>query len=338
MWVSEKIGGQMKRRDFVKFLGATAAGWTFAASAQQITRMRRIGALMNIAEDDPQSITWASAFRRGLEEQGWTLDVDLHIEYRWANNENLYRRFAQELIALAPDVVLAVSGSSASALQEVTRTIPIVFIGTSDPVNRRLIASMEQPGGNITGFIEFELSIGGKWLELLKQIAPSVTRVAVVRDPTRLAWRGLLTAIEKAAPSFGLEVNPIDARDVTEMERIITTFAGGSNGGLIVTPSAFSAIFRERIIALAARHKLPAIYYSRFFVTDGGLISYAPDTIDQYSRAAGYIDRILKGEKPADMPVQAPTKFDLVINLNTAQRIDLTVPAGVLAAADQVIK
>ena len=338
MWVSEKIGGQMKRRDFVKFLGATAAGWTFAASAQQITRMRRIGALMNIAEDDPQSITWASAFRRGLEEQGWTLDVDLHIEYRWANNENLYRRFAQELIALAPDVVLAVSGSSASALQEVTRTIPIVFMGTSDPVNRRLIASMEQPGGNITGFIEFESSIGGKWLELLKQIAPSVTRVAVVRDPTRLAWRGLLTAIEKAAPSFGLEVNPVDARDVTEMERIITTFAGGSNGGLIVTPSAFSAIFRERIIALAARHKLPAIYYSRFFVTDGGLISYAPDTIDQYSRAAGYIDRILKGEKPADMPVQAPTKFDLVINLNTAQRIDLTVPAGVLAAADQVIK
>ena len=175
MWVSEKIGGQMKRRDFVKFLGATAAGWTFAASAQQITRMRRIGALMNIAEDDPQSITWASAFRRGLEEQGWTLDVDLHIEYRWANNENLYRRFAQELITLAPDVVLAVSGSSASALQEVTHTIPIVFIGTSDPVNRRLIASMEQPGGNITGFIEFELSIGGKWLELLKQIAPSVT-------------------------------------------------------------------------------------------------------------------------------------------------------------------
>ena len=250
----------MKRRDFIKLLGGTVAGWPFSASAQQITRMRRIGALMNIAEDDPQSITWASAFRRGLEEQGWTLDVNLQIEYRWANNENLYRRFAQELIALAPDVVLAVSGSSATALQEVTRTIPIVFMGTSDPVNRRLIASMEQPGGNITGFIEFEFSIGGKWLELLKQIAPSVTRVAVVRDPTRLAWRGLLTAIEKAAPSFGLEVNPVDARDVTEMEHIITTFAGGSNGGLIVTPSAFSAIFRERIIALAARHKLPAIY------------------------------------------------------------------------------
>ena len=242
------------------------------------------------------------------------------------------------MIALAPDVVLAVSGSSATALQEVTRTVPIVFMGTSDPVNRRLIASMEQPGGNITGFIEFESSIGAKWLELLKQIAPSVTRVAVVRDPTRFAWRGLLTAIEKAAPSFSVEVNPVDARDVTEMERIITTFAGGSNGGLIVTPSAFSAIFREQIIALAARHKLPAIYFSRFFVTDGGLISYAPDPIDQYSRAAGYVDRILKGEKPADMPVQAPTKFELVINNSTAQGIDLTIPAGVLAVADQVIK
>ena len=325
----------MERRDFIKLLGGAAAGWAFSASAQPITRMRRIGALMNIAQDDPQSITWASAFRRGLEVQGWTLDVDLQIEYRWANNENLYRRFAQELIALAPDVVLAVSGSSATALQEVTRTVPIVFMGTSDPVNRRLIASMEQPGGNITGFIEFESSIGAKWLELLKQIAPSVTRVAVVRDPTRFAWRGLLTAIEKAAPSFSVEVNPVDARDVTEMERIITTFAGGSNGGLIVTPSAFSAIFREQIIALAARHKLPAIYFS---VTDGGLISYAPDPIDQYSRAAGYVDRILKGEKPADMPVQAPTKFELVINLSTAQGIDLTIPAGVLAVADQVIK
>jgi putative ABC transport system substrate-binding protein len=211
-------------------------------------------------------------------------------------------------------------------------------MGTSDPVNRRLIASMDQPGGNITGFVEFESSIGGKWLEWLKQIAPGMTRVAVVRDPTRFAWRGLLAAIEKAAPSFSVEVNPVDARDITEMERIITTFAASSNGGLIVTPSAFSAIFRERIIALAARHKLPAIYFSRFFVTDGGLISYAPDTIDQYRRAAGYIDRILKGEKPADMPVQGPTKFELVVNLRSAQVIDLTVPASVLAAADDVIK
>ena len=328
----------MRRREFIKLLGGTAAGWPLAARAQQPVRMRRIGALMNIAENDLQSTVWASAFERGLEERGWTLGGNMQIEYRWANNENLYRKFAQELATLTPDVILAVSGSSATALQEVTRTIPIVFMGTSDPVNRRLIASMEQPGGNFTGFIEFEPSIGGKWLELLKQIAPSVTRVAVIRDPGRFSWRALLTAIEKAAPSFSVEVSPVDARDGTEMERIITTFASSPNGGLIVTPNAFSAIFRERIITLAARHKLPAIYFSRFFVTDGGLISYAPDTIDQYHRAAGYVDRILKGEKPADMPVQAPTKFELVVNLRTAQMIGLTIPAGVLSIADHVIK
>ena len=328
----------MRRREFIKILGGAAAGWPLAARAQQPERMRRIGALMNIAENDLQSTVWASAFERGLEERGWTLGGNMQIEYRWANNENLYRKFAQELVALTPDVILAAGGSSASALQEVTRTIPIVFMGTSDPVNRRLIASMEQPGGNFTGFIEFEPSIGGKWLELLKQIAPSVTRVAVIRDPGRFSWRALLTAIEKAAPSFSVEVSPVDARDGTEMERIITTFASSPNGGLIVTPNAFSAIFRERIITLAARHKLPAIYFSRFFVTDGGLISYAPDTIDQYHRAAGYVDRILKGEKPADMPVQAPTKFELVVNLRTAQVIGLTIPAGVLSIADHVIK
>jgi ABC-type uncharacterized transport system substrate-binding protein len=326
----------MRRREFIKLLGGTAAGWPLAARAQQ--PMRRIGALMNIAENDLQSTIWASAFERGLKERGWTPRDNLQIEYRWANNENLYRRFAQELVALTPDVILAVSGSSASALQEATRTIPIVFMGTSDPVNRRLIASMEQPGGNITGFIEFESSIGAKWLELLKQIAPRVTRVAVVRDPTRLSWRGLLTAIERAAPSFSVEVIPIDARDGTEMERTLTTFASSTNGGLIVTPSAFSAIFGGRIIALAARHKLPAIYFNQFFVTDGGLLSYAPDTIDQYHRAAGYIDRILKGEKPADMPVQAPTKYQMVINLRTAKALDLTVPPTLLASADEVIK
>ena len=214
----------------------------------------------------------------------------------------------------------------------------IVFMGTSDPVNRRLIASMEQPGGNLTGFIEFESSIGGKWLQLLKQIAPSVTRVAILRDPTRFAWRALQTAIEKAAPLFGVEASAIDARGAMEMERFLTTFASSPNGGLIVTPSAFSAIFRERIIALAAGHKLPAIYFSRYFVIDGGLISYGPDTIDQFRRAAGYVDRILKGEKPADMPVQAPTKFELVINRRAARGIDLAIPAGVLANADHVIK
>ena len=269
----------MRRREFIKLLGGTAAGLPFAAHAQQ-PRIRRIGALMNIRENDPQSIAWALAFERGLKEWGWTLGHNLQIEYRWAHNDNLYRRFALELATLTPDVVLAVGGSSASALQEVTRTIPIVFVGTSDPVNRGLIASMKQPGANITGFIEFEPYIGAKWLELLKQIAPSVTRVAVVRDPARFSWRGLLTAIESAAPSFSVEVTPVDPRDGTDMERTLTTFARSSNGGLIVTPSAAAAIFQERIIALAARHKLPAIYFNRLFVTDGGLISYAPEMTD----------------------------------------------------------
>jgi putative ABC transport system substrate-binding protein len=328
----------MQRREFITLLGGAAAAWPFTARAQQPMRMRRIGALMNIVENNPQSIIWASAFEQGLEERGWTLGSNLQIEYRWANNENLYRRFARELVALTPDVILAVGGSSATALQEVTRTIPIVFVGTSDPVNRRLIASMEQPGGNITGFIEFESSIGGKWLELLKQIAPSVTRVAVVRDPERFSPIRLLTAIEMAAPSFSVEVSPVDVRNGIEMERSITTFASSSNGGLIVTPSAFAALFLERIIALAARHKLPAIYFNRSFVTDGGLISYAPDMIDQFRRAAGYVDRILKSEKPADMPVQAPTKFELVINLKTAKALGLTVPPTLLARADEVIE
>ncbi len=328
----------MRRREFIKLLGGTAAGWPLAARAQQPVQMRRIGALMNIAENDLQSTVWVSAFERGLKERGWTLGGNLQIEYRWATNENLYRRFAQELVALTPDGILAVSGSSASALQEVTRTIPIVFVGTSDPVNRRLIASMEQPGGNITGFIDFESSIGGKWLELLKQVAPRVTRVAVVRDPVRLSWIRLVTAIEMAAPSFSVEVSPVDVRNGIEMERTITTFASSPNGSLIVTPSAFSAISRERIIALAARNKLPAIYFNQLFVTDGGLISYGPDMIDQFRRAAGYVDRILKGEKPADMPVQAPTKFELVINLRTAKTLGVTIPASVLSIADHVIK
>lgn len=328
----------MRRREFIKLLGGTAAGWPLAARARQAMRMRRIGALLSFAESDPQSKIGTSAFERGLKERGWTLGGNLQIDYRWINSGLLYRRFAHELVALTPDVILAVGGSSATALQEATRTIPIVFMKTSDPVNRRLIASMEQPGGNFTGLIEFEPSIGTKWLELLKQIAPSVTRVAVIQDPSRFAWRNLLTAIEKAAPSLSVKVSPVDARDGVMMERIITTFASSSNGGLIVTPSAFSVIIREQIIALAARYKLPAIYFSQLFVSDGGLISYAPDTIDQYRRAAGYVDRILKGEKPANLPVQAPTKYYLVINLKTAKALGLAVPPALLARADEVIE
>lgn len=328
----------MRRRDFIKLLGGSVAAWPIYAHAQQAMPMRRIGALMNIVDYDPQARIWASAFERALGELGWTVGRNLQIDYRWANNDNLYRRFAHELVELTPQVILAVSGSSATALQDATRTIPVVFMATSDPVNRGLIASMEQPGGNFTGFIEFEPAIGGKWLEVLKHISPGMSRVAVVRDPTRLSARNLLTAIEKAASSLGVELAPVDARNSGEVERAITAFGDSSKGGLIVTPNAFSAISRDRIIALAARHKLPAIYFSRFFVTEGGLSSYAPDTIDTYRRAAGYIDRILKGEKPGGMAVQAPDKFEFVINLRTAQVIGLPVPASVLAMANDVIK
>jgi ABC-type uncharacterized transport system substrate-binding protein len=325
----------MRRREFIKLLGGTAAGWPFAARAQRAMRMRRIGVLVGFLESDPESKIATSAFEHGLEERGWILGGSLQIEYRWANYGGLYRRFARELVALTPDVILAVGGSSASALHEVTSTLPIVFMKTTDPINRRLIASMEQPGGNFTGLIRFEPSIGAKWLELLKQIAPSVTRVAVIQN---LAWRNVLAAIEKAASSLRVEVSPVDVRNGLQMERVITSFASRPNGGLIVTPSAYAVIIRERIIALAARLKLPAIYFSQFFVAQGGLVSYDPDTIDQYRRAAGYVDRILKGEKPADMPVQAPTEYQLAINLKAAKVIDLTIPAGVLAVANHVIK
>jgi putative ABC transport system substrate-binding protein len=327
----------MRRRDFIALLGGTAVLWPLAAHAQQSARTRRVGALMNIAENDPQARVWASAFEQGMEKQGLKPGHNLHIEYRWANNDSLLKRFAQELVRLDPEVILAASASSASALQEATSTVPVVFMGTSDPVSRRLIASVEKPGGNFTGYLEFEPGIGVKWLELLKQIAPNVMRVAVVQDPMRSTWRLVLAGIEKAAPSFNVQVTPVDARDSAALERVLAAFAG-PDAGLIVTPNQFSALSRERLVALAARHKMPAIYFSRFFVTEGGLISYAPDAIDQYHRAAGSIDRILKGEKPADMPVQAPAKFEIVANLRTAQMIGLTIPAQLVAAADHVIR
>jgi len=327
----------MRRRDFIILLGGTAVSWPLVARAQQSTAIRRVGALMSIAENDPQARVWASAFEQGMEKHGWKPGHNLQIEYRWANNDSLLKRFAQELVRLNPEVILAASASSASALQEATGTVPVVFMGTSDPVSRRLIASMEKPGGNFTGYVEFEPGIGVKWLELLKQIAPNVTRVAVVQDPMRSTWRQVLSGIEKAAPSFNVQVTPVDARDSAELERFLATFAG-PGGGMIVTPNQFSALARDRLVALAAQHKLPAVYFSRFFVTEGGLISYAPDTIDQYHRAADTIDRILKGEKPADMPVQTPAKFEIVANLRTAQMIGLTIPAQLVAAADHVIR
>jgi len=328
----------MRRREFIKVLGGTAAGWPFVARAQQSTGTRRIGALMSTGETDAQSRVGISTFERGLEERGWKPGGNLQIEYRWtASNANLYRRFAQELVALAPDAILAVGATGVSELQQVTRTIPIVFLGTNDPIDRGLIKSMERPGGNATGFIDFEFSMGRTWLELLKQLAPNVSRVGVIRNPLQFSGIGL-AAVEKAAPSFNIEASPIDARSAIEMEQNITAFARGANGGLIVTPSPFSVFFRDLIVKLADRYKLPAVYFNKYFVVAGGLISCGPDLLEQYRGAAGYVDRILRGEKPGDMPVQPPAKLEVVINLKTAKALGLNVPSAIVGRATEVIE
>ena len=327
----------MRRREFTALMGG-AVIWPFFARAQQSTGTRRIGMLMSTAETDAQSRTGTSAFERGLQERGWTPGSNLQIEYRWtASNANLYRRFAQELVALAPDVILAAGATGVSELQQVTRTIPIVFLGTNDPIDRGLITSMERPGGNATGFIDFEFSIGRTWLDLLKQLAPGVSRVAVIRNPVQFSGIGL-AAVEKAASSFNVEVSPIDARSAVEMEQKITAFARGTNGGLIVTPSPFSVFFRDLIVKLADQYKLPAVYFNKYFVAAGGLVSYGPDLLEQYRHAAGYVDRILKGEKPGDLPVQPPTKFEIAINLRTAKALGLNVPSALVGRADEVIE
>ena len=330
----------MQRRDFLGVLGGAAA-WPFVARAQQTDQVRRVAVLLNLAADDPESSKEMTAFLGGLQERGWTLGGNLQVEYRWTGNDpdERIRKLATELVALVPDVMLAAGGTAVGALQQVTRTVPIVFVEAADPVNRGLVASLARPGGNTTGFTQFEFTIAGKWLELLKQIAPNVKRAAVIRDPSQSSGIGLFTAIQAMAPSLGVEVSPVDARnDVREIERAITLLARDSNSGMIMTPTGKARHHREPIINLAARHKLPAVYPYRYYVTDGGLISYGPDVVDQYRRAAGYVDRILKGEKPADMPVQAPTKFELAINLKTAKALGLTIPSSVLARADEVIE
>ena len=328
----------MQRRNFLGVLGGAAA-WPLGARAQQTERARRIGVLMNKAANDPLSPKEIAALLGGLQERGWTLGGNLQIEYRWsAGDPKLYRKHAAELVALAPDVILAVGGTTVGALQQVTRTVPIVFVEVTDPVNRGLVTSLARPGGNATGFTQFEFSIAGKWLELLKQIAPNVTRAAVIRDPSQFSGIGEAAAIQTMAPSLGIEVSPVDARDVSEIERAITLTARDSNGGLIVTASASAVSHRELIITLAAQHRLPAVYYFRYFVTGGGLISYGPDPVDPFRRAADYVDRILKGEKAADLPVQAATKYEMVINLKTAKALGLTIPQAVLSRADEVIE
>jgi ABC-type uncharacterized transport system substrate-binding protein len=301
--------------------------------------MRRIGALTPLAADDPQSQSRMTAFVQGLQQLGWTDGRNVRIDTRWsAADADRIRRNAAELVALAPDVILATGASTLAPLLRETRAVPIVFVVVTDPVGAGFVDSLARPGGNVTGFINFEYGISAKWLELLKQIAPSVTRAAVIRDPAITAGIGQFAAIQSVAPSFGVELNPINVRDAGEVERAIVDFARSSNGGLIVTGSGLAIVHRDLIITLAARHKLPAVYWDRMLVTGGGLISYGADIIDQYRRAAAYVDRILKGERPADLPVQAPTKYELVINLKTAKALGIDVPPILLARADEVIE
>jgi putative tryptophan/tyrosine transport system substrate-binding protein len=329
---------QLKRREFITLLGGAAA-WPLGARAQQPDRMRRIGMLLTAAADDPESLARVGAFLQALAQLGWTVGRNVRIESRWgAGNADVIRKHAVELAALAPDVILAHGSSTVRPLLQATRSIPIVFPVAADPVGGGLVENLARPGGNATGFMTNEYSLAGKWLELLKQIVPEVTRAAVLRDTALASGTSQFAAIQAVAPSLRVEVSPVNMRDAGEIERAVTAFAQSSNGGLIVAAGGSAQVHRNLIITLAARHKLPAVYYERFFVAAGGLISYGSDFIDQYRRSASYVDRILRGEKPADLPVQAPTKFELVINLKTARALGLEVPPTLLARADEVIE
>jgi putative tryptophan/tyrosine transport system substrate-binding protein len=331
------MANHIGRRKFLAMLGGAAA-WPLAARAQQGERVQRIGVLMYLAADDAEGQARLAAFAEALRQLGWSDGRNLRIDTRWATADDI-RRHAAELAELAPDVLVAATGTATVApLLQATRTVPIVFVSVIDPVGAGFVASLAQPGGNATGFTIYEYSMSGKWLELLKEIAPRVTRAAVLRDPAVASGIGQFGAVQIVAPSLGVDLSPVDVRDAGEIERAVTAFARGSNGGLIVTGSALAIVHRDLIISLANRHRLPAVYSNRHFVTGGGLISYGPDTIDPFRRAAGYVDRILKGEKAAELPVQAPTKYDLVINLKTAKALGLEIPSSVLARADEVIE
>jgi ABC-type uncharacterized transport system substrate-binding protein len=325
----------MKRRDFITLLGGATIAWPLAARAQQGERMRRIGVLQILAENDPEWVARQAAFEQALQAMGWSKGHNVRIEYRSAGGDaNRIRKYAAELVALAPDVIFTSGSLTVRPLLEASRTIPIVFVQVVDPVGGGLVESLARPGGNATGFTQFEYSLSGKWLELLKEIVPRASRVAVIRDPTSVPGIGQFAVIQAVAPSLGVELRPIDP---AEIERPLAAFAGSSDGGLIVT-SGGTGFRRDLIVPLAARHRLPAVYPYRYYVTEGGLVSYGPDTIHQFRRGAGYVDRVLKGEKPADLPVQAPTKYELVINLKTAQTLGLEVPPTLLARADEVIE
>jgi ABC-type uncharacterized transport system substrate-binding protein len=329
----------VRRRAFISLLGGAAAAWPLAARAQQRERMRRIGVLLPATADDPQRQVWFGAFLQGLAQSDWIIDRNVQIDTRWATaNVDAVRRHAAELAALAPDVILASGASTVGPLLQATRTVPIVFAAVADPVGAGFVNSLARPGGNATGFMAFEYSISGKWLELLKQIAPSVTRVAVLRDSSITSGIGQFGVIQAMAPLLMVEVSHVNVHDATEIERSLMSFARFSNGGAIITAGGLPYIHLNLIVKLAAQHRLPAVYFERAFVAAGGLISYGPDLVDQFRRAAGYVDRILKGEKPADLPVQAPTKYELVINLKTAKTLGLEVPTTLLARADEVIE
>jgi putative ABC transport system substrate-binding protein len=328
----------LTRREFITLLGSAAA-WPLAARAQQAERMRRIGVLMNRAAHNPEGQARLAAFQQTLQQLGWSEGRNVRIDIRWgADDVERERRYAAELIALAPDIILAGGTLSMAALQQTGRSVPIVFAAIADPVGAGFVDSLARPGGNVTGFTAFEYSFSGKWLELLKEIAPSVKRAAVLRDADQGSGTGEFAAAQAVAPSLRVEVSPINMREAGEIERAVAAFARSPNGGLIMTAGGTSALHRELIITLAGRYKLPAAYYERYWVAAGGLISYGWDNTDQYRKAAGYVDRILKGEKPADLPVQAPTKFETVINLKTAKALGLDVPPTLLRLANEVIE
>jgi putative ABC transport system substrate-binding protein len=329
----------VRRREFITLLGGAAASWPLAARPQQADRVRRIGVLLAAVPNDPEYQARVGAFKDALAQLGWSVGRNVRIDIHWATtNAADTRKHATELVALAPDVVLAHGAGPVGALLQITRTVPIVFPILGDPVGAGFVDSLARPGGNVTGFMNFEFSMGGKWLELLKQIAPSVTRAAVLRDTAEGSGTSQFAAIQAVAPSLRVEANPVNMTNAAEIERAVEAFARAPNGGLIVTASAAATIHRDLIVMLAARHKLPTVYFDRAFVAAGGLISHGVDYIDQYRKAAGYVDRILKGEKPADLPVQSPTKFETVLNFKTAKALGVTVPPSLLARADEVIE
>jgi putative tryptophan/tyrosine transport system substrate-binding protein len=329
----------MKRREFIALLGGTVASWPLAARAQQRERARRVGVLMNAAAEDSEAQSYVAAFQQGMQELGWSVGHNLRIDIRWGGDDaDRWRRYAEELLALSPDVIVAAGGAIVSRLQRVSRTVPIVFAQSIDPVGAGVVASLPRPGGNATGFAQFEYSLSGKWAELLKEIVPGLKRIGVLREPANPAGIGQWAIIQAAATAAGMEVSPLAVREPGEIERGVASFAREPNGGLVVAVGSSTTLHRGAIIASAARHQLPAVYAYRYFVTAGGLISYGPNLVGQYRHAAGYVDRILKGEKPADLPVQAPTKYELVINLKTAKALGLEMPPTLLARADAVIE